>query len=677
APPGAVRAPGTWSSPASGEVGARASTRHAVQVALGCLWLLDGLLQFQSYMYGHGFVSQVLEANATGQPSLIGGPIVTLAHLYASDQPVWNTLAAVTQCAIGLGLVAGGRAVRPALLASFAWGFSIWWFGEGFGLLFSGAPVSPLMGAPGAVLLYVLVGVLVWPTGGESDRSVAAGGLLGVRGGRIVWSALWLEACSLWLLDVNRAPNAIHDQLLGMASSAPPLLASWQRSVATVTQGHGEAVAVGLAVASLAIGAGVWRRGLRNAALASGALLALAYWVLGQSLGGPFWGGTATDVNSGPALVLLALALAVAPHGSTARRPAVRRSELVAAARGQIRFPARIVAAVPVAVFGVLLLAAPSLFSASGAAPQAPGAMAGMGAMSGMDMSATARSRPERSAGRCTASACPIPHASPGQLAVAGELGSALAALWVTPERGGVQARLELLNANMGPVADPVRIVGSSRRRACGPGCWTFTLVGPRSGFLSISTFQAGHRYALDLPVRWQHGESSLARRLLSAAVANMRSLAGVRIDETLTSGPPGQTEKISYRLDAPDRMTYSLGSGGRVVVIGHSQWSWEPGKGWQRSAYDGGSTFNTGSWYSWEQYDSSIQLLGEHFQDGHLTADLALMSPTAPVWFQLHIDASSGWVSRVGMVAGGHFMRDVYSKPARHTAILPPRASS
>jgi hypothetical protein len=115
-------------------------TVRGIQIALGCLWLLDGLLQFQSYMYTHAFVSQVLEINAAGQPSFVGGPILTLAHLYGRDLALWNTLAALTQCMIGLGLIINQRTVRLALLASFGWAFMVWWFGEGFGMLLSGAP---------------------------------------------------------------------------------------------------------------------------------------------------------------------------------------------------------------------------------------------------------------------------------------------------------------------------------------------------------------------------------------------------------------------------------------------------------------------------------------------------------------------------------------------------------
>jgi hypothetical protein len=299
-------------------------TRRGLQIALGCIWLLDGLLQFQSYMYSHEFLSQVIEPTAKGQPGFISDPILTFAHFYGHDLTLWNTLAAEIQCAIGLGLIVSRRTVRPALLVSFAWAFVVWWFGEGFGTILSGAPVSPLMGAPGAVLVYGLIGLLVWPkvpegerSGADGERSVADGGLLGDRGGLVVWSLLWLEAAVLWMLNVDRSRSAIHEQLAEMAGASPHWLASVQNSVAHVSQGHGVTIATLLVLASVLIALGVWTR-LRAGVLALGVVLSLAYWVLGQSLGGPFWAGQATDVNTGPLFVLLALTLM--PRPSPARR---------------------------------------------------------------------------------------------------------------------------------------------------------------------------------------------------------------------------------------------------------------------------------------------------------------------------------------------------------------------
>ena len=113
---------------------------------------------------------------------------------------VYNTLFALVQVAIGLGLL-WRRTVKPALALSFAWALVVWWFGEAFGMMFM-TMASPLTGAPGAVLLYALIGLIVWPNG-------RPGGLLGVRGARIAWAALWLVMAWLWLEAPSSSPNAI------------------------------------------------------------------------------------------------------------------------------------------------------------------------------------------------------------------------------------------------------------------------------------------------------------------------------------------------------------------------------------------------------------------------------------------------------------------------------------
>jgi hypothetical protein len=283
-------------------------TKRGIQIALGCIWLLAGLLQFQGYMYTPAFLTQVVEPAAAGSPSVIIGPMLTFAHFYGHDQVLWNTLSGEIQCAIGLGLILSRKSVRPALFVSFFWASWVWWMGEGFGMLFSAAPVSPLMGAPGAVILYALIGLLVWPSGKAGTRSVADGGPIGDRGGKIVWSVIWLQAGYLWLLNVNRSKNAISSQLLSMASASPHVIATWETSVASASKNDGETIAVLLAIVSVLIAAGVWSQ-LRALFLAAGIILSLAYWVLGQALGGPFWIGNATDVNAGPLFVLLALTL--------------------------------------------------------------------------------------------------------------------------------------------------------------------------------------------------------------------------------------------------------------------------------------------------------------------------------------------------------------------------------
>jgi hypothetical protein len=300
-------------------------TRRGLQVALGVVWLIDGLLQFQSYMYSSAFVHDVLDAAAAGQPSFIGAPIKTLATFYGHDQTLWNTLAAEIQCVIGLGLIFSRRTVRAALLLSFGWAFVVWWSGEGFGPLLNGAPVSPLMGAPGAALLYGLIGALLWPRRDAEMQETVDGGLLGRHGVRAVWTIMWLEAAVLWFLGVNRSSGSIHDQITSMASGSPSWLAGVQNSAASAAEGHGVLIATVLGLASVVIALGVWTRS-RNVVLVFAVALSLAYWVFGQSLGGPFWAGSATDVNAAPLFVLLAFTALGLPRSGPAEADADHRT---------------------------------------------------------------------------------------------------------------------------------------------------------------------------------------------------------------------------------------------------------------------------------------------------------------------------------------------------------------
>lgn len=289
-------------------------TKRGIQIALGLVWLLDGLFQFKGFMYTHGIVSEVFGPAAERQPSWIGSPMKTFDNFYGSDLTLWNTLAGEAQVAVGLGLIMSRRTVKAALLASFGWALVVWWFGEGFGGLFSNTLPSPLTGAPGAVFLYALIGLIVWPTNRREGRSPADLGPLRDRGARAVFSALWLLMAALWLVNVNRAKEATAEAIKTMAGASPHWLATFQNSVAHRAAGHGTTIAIVLAVISAAIAAGVWMPRLRWPALIIAIVVSLAYWVVGQSLGGPFWAESATDFNSGPLFVLLAVTVFGVPQ---------------------------------------------------------------------------------------------------------------------------------------------------------------------------------------------------------------------------------------------------------------------------------------------------------------------------------------------------------------------------
>lgn len=288
------------------------SARRVGQVALGLIWLADGALQLQPYMLSSKFATQLLIGTAMGQPAPIADSVDTVARLIAPHIVPFDLGFAVVQLLIGVGLLVP-RTVKVTLLASLAWVLPVWWLGESFGQMLTPSMGTELAGAPGAVLLYGLIALVLWPRPDRADGvtrpggSVAAGGLLGDSGARWVWAVLWLGLAAIRLLPVNRTSTAVSAALASGAAGEPSALAGLDRAAARFVAPEGVAVALALAVIEALIGLGVLLR-RSNPALVAGAVFALVIWVVGQNFGGILT-GTGTDPNTGPLLILLALCL--------------------------------------------------------------------------------------------------------------------------------------------------------------------------------------------------------------------------------------------------------------------------------------------------------------------------------------------------------------------------------
>ena len=271
--------------------------RRGLQIALGIVWLLDAALQFQPFMFGRGFATQIIEPAAAGDPGPVARPLLWSAHLMAAHPVACNAAFAVVQLAIAAGLLLP-RTVRPALAVSVAWALGVWWLGEGLGGTLTGA--SPLSGAPGAVILYALIAWLVWPAAEERGRAAPP------VAPRVAWSVLWGGFAAYLLLPANRAADAVSQVFAGAGAGAgePGWIRALDRALAGLTAGHGLAVSVLLAGLCLIAGAAVWVPPLTRPGLVLAGLLGLLFWIA-QAFGG-LATGMATDPNSGPLLILLA-----------------------------------------------------------------------------------------------------------------------------------------------------------------------------------------------------------------------------------------------------------------------------------------------------------------------------------------------------------------------------------
>jgi hypothetical protein len=327
--------------------------QRTLQVALGVLWVFDGTLKFQPKLFNAGLVSTVIRPMAAGQPTMLGSAISHMANFLSHEAAMWDVLFGLIEIGIGLGILFR-RSLKPALVASFVWGIGVYVFGEGLGMVLTG-DTSPLMGAPGAVCFYMLLGLMLWPRSEESDNgsvgaesSAAAHRVFGATGSLLVWTAIWVLEAIIWIFPFNRTGNAISSQMTGTAGEQPGWYAHLLNSFGHAFAGAGGEVAVILTTLSLVIAVGPLVSKRPQVFIGLGIGVGLLYWVTGEGLGGLLT-GSGSDPNNGPIVALIGLS--VLP--------------LVPARAGERTAAARLLAARPLAAFlAVVALAVVPLVAA-------------------------------------------------------------------------------------------------------------------------------------------------------------------------------------------------------------------------------------------------------------------------------------------------------------------------
>ncbi len=292
---GAVPGAARWQAP---------GTRRWLQLALAAGWLLDAVLQYQSVMFTRAF-ARMLAASADGNPALVAGPITWSARIIGQHAAAANSVFATVQLLLALG-IALRPTIKIALGASIAWSLAVWWLGEGLGSVLAGN-ASPVSGAPGAVIIYALLAILLWPVQTDRPSAFAAGRSVGPAAARALWLVLWGSLSWFSLQPETRSPGGLSGMISGMAPGQPGWLAAADSRAAALLYHHGPAAAVVLAVALAAVAAGIYLppRAAR-AAVVLAVIVAIAIW-LAEGLGGVFT-GSSTDPDSGPMLALLAVA---------------------------------------------------------------------------------------------------------------------------------------------------------------------------------------------------------------------------------------------------------------------------------------------------------------------------------------------------------------------------------
>jgi hypothetical protein len=275
-------------------------TRRRLQVILGCIWFLDGLLQLQPYMFTRGFALNVIAPAANGQPAFVADGVRFAASMIGHHPAATDLLFAGVQLALGAGLLTR-KYSKLAIVASLGWALGIWYFGEGLGGLASGG-ANFLSGAPGAALLYGILAIAAWPKSSPDGTDETPPKWIVPA-----WVSLWLSFAVLGLLPANRSSSGLITPISTSISTVPSVLGSMDHAVATGFRTLGGLavplfllVIVAIAVCALKPGP------LRNASISVASLFALVAWAFGQSFG-QLLSGQATDPSTSPLLIVMGL----------------------------------------------------------------------------------------------------------------------------------------------------------------------------------------------------------------------------------------------------------------------------------------------------------------------------------------------------------------------------------
>jgi len=291
-------------------------TIRKLQIALGALWILDGALQLQPYMFqkgSNGFLGPISQ-NTMGPPNPLTNFISYVVRILVAHQSLATVGIALVQIGIGTLLI-WPRFLKAGLVISSTWALAVWVVGEGVGqLIFPQS--SMLVGAPGAAFIYAILGIVLWPrfapTPDQGNRDKFSIWIDSGTWGFILWAVVWCGTSLLELESANWGPNAIPAQLKAIASDQPGWFASIGTGLSNFAAGHGTVIAFSLLLIEFIVGWGVLRPPTRSFSLGLGIITSLLLWITGQGLG-DILTGRSTDPNLGPAMVIFALALWIWP----------------------------------------------------------------------------------------------------------------------------------------------------------------------------------------------------------------------------------------------------------------------------------------------------------------------------------------------------------------------------
>ncbi len=300
-------------------------TDKAILQIIGALWLLDAFLQIQPSMFSMNMVNGTLLPIIQNQPPLIAANLNWIVAVSSTHLSLLNWGITLVQAAIGVALLTG-RWIRETVVISAVWGLILWYAGEGLSGLLTGQS-SALFGAPGSVLLYIIITFVIVLQYKEpidytaaNDRSVSLQQRVFMRralGGFWIFAGL-LQLQPYWWQygQISNTISTLYNPGTLQGALVDPIL-------------HGLAAATlpveGLLNALLVvffIALGVWILAAKSSSLHTALVVsligAIGLWWFFEAFGMVF-SGMSTDPNTGPLIILMTLALWESPKSFSLR----------------------------------------------------------------------------------------------------------------------------------------------------------------------------------------------------------------------------------------------------------------------------------------------------------------------------------------------------------------------
>ncbi len=288
-------------------------SRKGLQRILGILWLVDGILQLFPQMWTMNMVNGVMKPMLDGQPGFVEPSLQFIINQTTTHLIAVNLLISVVQILLGLGfLFLSDRWIKELVWASIVWALVVWYGGEGMSMLLTGQ-AGVLTGAPGAVLLYPLLGLAVYPRKSVADTGYSDDGLLSRKVLRWVLAGFWIFSALLQLQPYWWQPGQISQTIGGMVGQGG--LNTWLvdpvlTPLSNITANIETPLNIVLIVVCLALGIGlaVVKEKQLPSWLTASIVVSVVVWYCAQGIG-MILTGMSTDFNSGLLLVVMALAV--------------------------------------------------------------------------------------------------------------------------------------------------------------------------------------------------------------------------------------------------------------------------------------------------------------------------------------------------------------------------------